>query len=92
MHAPIPTKALTAALVGLTGDALAQGADADVTRYQQGRGLTFALFGAAYTGAFQHHLFSWLQTNCHGSILACLDISTWLDACVRAVEPPRPRY
>ena len=30
MHAPIPTKALTAALVGLTGDALAQGADADV--------------------------------------------------------------
>ena len=30
MHAPIPTKALTAALVGLTGDALAQGADANV--------------------------------------------------------------
>ena len=65
----------------------------DRTSYQQGRGLSFALFGAGYTGAFQHHLFSWLHTNCHGSILAgCLDVSALLDACVRAVDPPHPRY
>ena len=88
VHSPIPTKAVTAALVGLTGDALAQRSDAAVD-YDVRRACSFALFGAGYTGAFQHSLFGWLSGSCSGSTLAgimCEDIgaaalgSPWLAA------------
>jgi len=36
------------------------------------RAVAFGIFGASYTGAFQHHLFDWLSSNCHGHTLARL--------------------
>lgn len=59
--APLSTKAITAAAVAVAGDALAQSADASIQQYNVIRGQGFALFGASYTGVFQHHLFGWLD-------------------------------
>lgn len=70
--APLPTKAITAAVVAATGDAFAQRADPAAAQYDVGRAATFASFGALYTGAFQHSLFSWLDAHCHGAALASL--------------------
>mmetsp|Transcript_76475 Transcript_76475/g.127430 ORF Transcript_76475/g.127430 Transcript_76475/m.127430 type:complete len:210 (+) Transcript_76475:109-738(+) len=72
--APLPTKALSAAFIAFTGDALAQHSESVVTQYEWPRGLSFAVFGAGYTGAFQHHLFKQLHASCHGDMLAsCLN-------------------
>ncbi len=69
IHAPLPTKVYTAALIAATGDALAQ-FDGHPENYDVARGATFALFGATYTGAFQHALFGWLGSICTGAALA----------------------
>jgi len=67
---PLYTKAATAALVAATGDAIAQASD-DSAAYNSARGQSFTAFGAVYSGAWQHHLFDWLNAHCTG---------TWLPA------------
>jgi hypothetical protein len=66
---PVATKAATAAVVATAGDALAQIADTSTDAYDPARGQCFAMFGALYTGAWQHHLFGWLQTHVTGMVL-----------------------
>lgn len=38
--------------------------------FDEKRSLSFAIFGAIYTGAFQHSLFQWLVEHFHGTYLA----------------------
>ena len=82
---PIATKALTACVIGLLGDALAQRTDRNVRSYDALRGVSFGAFGAIYGGAVQHHLFEWLQVTCVGALLGygrCLSLpeTQWLAA------------
>jgi len=56
---PVPTKMLTAALMVALGDAVSQVTEArgkDVS-FDAQRGMSLAVFGAVYTGAFQHWWF-----------------------------------
>jgi len=79
---PLRTKAMTAAVIGAAGDALAQRADPAVLSYQAGRGQTFAAFGAVYSGAWQHHLFSFLQLHCGRSWLPAAVECTLINQCI----------
>mmetsp|Transcript_15619 Transcript_15619/g.36511 ORF Transcript_15619/g.36511 Transcript_15619/m.36511 type:complete len:291 (-) Transcript_15619:45-917(-) len=57
---PVMTKIMTAALLVTLGDALSQAMEGEpeaTPHYDVLRGLSFALFGAMYTGAFQHWWF-----------------------------------
>jgi len=56
---PVPTKMLTAAILVSLGDGVSQVTEAkgEGFRYDIQRGLSFAVFGAVYTGAFQHWWF-----------------------------------
>lgn len=62
---PVTTKMYTAALVVALGDAVSQLQEASETgkQYDVPRGVAFAVFGALYTGAFQHWWFLWLNEN-----------------------------
>ena len=74
--APLPTKSLLAAVIAIGSDAVAQLSDGGGAGEAKGldveRAVAFGIFGASYTGAFQHHLFDWLSSNCHGHTLARL--------------------
>lgn len=60
---PVPTKMLTAAFLVTLGDAFSQLTETgrEDPRYDFNRGLSFAIFGAVYTGAFQHWWFLFLN-------------------------------
>lgn len=81
--APLQTKALTAAVVAVSGDALAQ--HAENTEWDAMRTASFATFAASYSGAAQHFLFAALRNLCDGSVLmGCRALQTieshWLAA------------
>lgn len=75
--APLETKAATAGVLAFAGDAFAQRLssvssdqvdDAALPfTYDMRRGLAFALFGALYTGCFQHFWFQWLNDHLIGA-------------------------
>ena len=70
--APLVTKTATGLFVAVAGDALAQAADPSIAHYDVMRGHGFAVFGASYTGAFQHMLFGWLE--------ACIGTASFVGA------------
>ena len=75
--APLPTKALTAAAVAVAGDALAQNLDPSQMEYSMRRGQGFALFGASYTGCFQHCLFGWLNELTPAGLLGAVEATAF---------------
>lgn len=61
---PIMTKSATAAVLASTGDAIAQFRSKEAQdSYNPYRGITFLLFGALYTGVFQHYWFDFLNSH-----------------------------
>ena len=60
---PLETKAGTAAVLATVGDAIAQKSSDASKEYDPTRGMSFALFAAMYTGAFQHYWFGWENTK-----------------------------
>jgi hypothetical protein len=91
---PLVTKATTAAVLGASGDAFVQLTeqkrlrgltpstyDSDVSppALDLARTSSFALFGACYTGAFQHQLFPFLEEQCQGFVLGAAASSAGLE-------------
>ena len=60
---PLETKVGTAAVLATVGDAIAQKSSDASKEYDPTRGMSFALFAAMYTGAFQHYWFGWENTK-----------------------------
>ena len=60
---PLETKVGTAAVLATVGDAIAQKSSDASKEYDLSRGVSFALFAAMYTGAFQHYWFRWENTK-----------------------------
>ena len=60
-RAPLPTKVATASSLAVAGDVAAQSTTHDLAagQWDARRTLGMAVFGAAYSGVFQHHLFAW---------------------------------
>ena len=54
---PLETKVGTVAALATVGDAIAQKSSDASKEYDPSRGISFALFAAMYTGAFQHYWF-----------------------------------
>ena len=75
--APLPTKAITAAAVAVAGDALAQNLDPSQLEYSIPRAQGFALFGASYTGCFQHCLFGWLNDLTPAGLLGAAEATVF---------------
>ena len=99
---PLLTKALTAGTLAATGDMVAQRLSASRSHilsyedrqplfefeYDARRGATFALFGAAYTGSFQHFWFGWLNDHLMITIeTAEMAIAPWAPGGLPAPSP-----
>lgn len=92
---PVPTKVMTAALLATMGDAIAQfqsqpntnsnsssSSSSPTVPYDVKRGAAFLVFGALYTGLFQHYWFAYLSAH----------IREWGSAVgIWGVDPPATR-
>ena len=77
---PLETKMVTAGTLGLAGDALAQ--RQTTAPYDKKRAFGFAVFGATYSGGFQHLLFPLLVETCQGNALCQALSGPLADSCV----------